>query len=208
MRIITKKIYDFDELDQRAKEYAKNKYYEDCGLEDNSNDFNESANELLKLIGFRNSKVSYSLGYCQGDGLTYSFNLYSSEIIDILNICKNNRPAEKGYKLLEDIHDNLFNIVKDFFIDENFIIKNDIAVYTFNINSHYCHKYTKSIVVTNEENSYAKTLQKIFEDIYYAVCDFLENMGYNWIYTKMTDEEFSELSRCNYWEYYEDGTLY
>jgi len=211
MRNISKSVYKFSELSKSAKEKAKQTYYTEVGTDDNNDQFQDSANEILSFIGFKDSKASYSLGSSQGDGLTYSFKLYSSGIVEVLKMYQNNEPAEEGYGILEELHNKLFEVVEGFPIDESFINNNDITIYTEGSSSRYSHKYTKNIEIESNEEDYSyytENLQEIFKQIYYTVCDFLEKTGYEDIYAVMSDEEFSELSDSNDYEYYEDGTLF
>ncbi len=84
MKTITKKhdVYSFDELDQKAKDKARNDYNKDG---DNTpfltDDLREYIHEELKERGYTVEGVStsakpsirplYSLSYCQGDGLMF-----------------------------------------------------------------------------------------------------------------------------------------
>jgi len=211
MRNISKTLYKFNELSKSAKEKAKQSYYSEVGTDDNNEQFQEGANELLSFIGFKESKINYSLASCQGDGVTYSFKLHSNDIVKLLRMYQNNEPAEEGFRLLEDLHNELYEVVNHFNIDAKFINENDITVYTEGSNHRYSHKYTKNIEIeSNEEDysGYTENLQEVFKQIYYTVCDFLEKLGYEQIYEVMSDEEFSDLSDSNDYEYYEDGTQF
>ena len=73
MKTIEIKLYKFDELSDKAKEYAINKWIE---LENQNTDllhfFSDYCAEQAEQKGFTNARVQYSLGYCQGDGLSFS----------------------------------------------------------------------------------------------------------------------------------------
>ena len=211
MRIIEKKVYKFSELEKSVQEKVKDKYYEDFGAQDNSDDFEECANELLTLIGFKDSKVSYSLSYCQCDGLNFSFQLYADDIIRILTELKQNKSKEKGYVLLEDLQDKLYQIVKDVNIREKRIIDTDMIIYTEKVNTFYQHSRTNRIefeIATKNGNKYASEIKDIFNEIYFTTCNFLEKEGYEQIYQQMDDVDFSEMAEVNEWEYFENGKRY
>jgi hypothetical protein len=220
MKTVTKEIniYKFEELTKEVKEKVIEKYYNEIGYQDNSDFFEEFANELLTLLGFESSKINYSLSYNQGDGVSFDFNLNFTEVIDNINLYKNKEIKEKGFVFLENIINELHDIVKDFEIKNDLLKRYDFNIYTSknHFSTHYCHVNTRDICIDIDNSinpkektiKYFNSLYKIFKEIYYLICDTLENEGYKDIYYTMNDEEFSELSESNNWEYLEDGTMY
>jgi len=79
MRIDTVKyqVYKFNELSKEAKEKAVQDYYEYEDFSFLQDDLTESCKSLLEQykIKFNNDlQLSYSLSYCQGDGLNFTGN--------------------------------------------------------------------------------------------------------------------------------------
>jgi hypothetical protein len=70
MQTKTYNIYTFDELDEKAKEKAREWFRVGNDYPSLHEDLTEKANELLKdaKIKADDIKVYYSLSYCQGDG--------------------------------------------------------------------------------------------------------------------------------------------
>lgn len=74
MRTINKKIYKFDELSDKAKEKARDWYREADDLPMLSDYLDSQLEEALahnKITADKPPKISYSLGYCQGDGAMF-----------------------------------------------------------------------------------------------------------------------------------------
>lgn len=81
MRTIETKIYQFDELNEDAKENAIEWYKKDQEII--LDFFNEYAIEKIQEFGFLgNVKLSYSLSCSQGDGLSFSCD-YFDELNDL-----------------------------------------------------------------------------------------------------------------------------
>lgn len=218
MKLVTVdyEVYKFEELDKKIQEKVIQDYFEHTGVHENNVFFEEFANQVLTEIGFIESKVSYSLGYCQGDGLTFDFSLNHWELIEFLKNIKNRELTIS----LKNLEKELYEIVKNFEIDEKIIEEYDISVYTEK-NYHgnwYYHSKTRNIVVEaytfplndtedNDEKvvTYLEELKIVFYEIYLTVCEALESEGYRQIYYMPTVEEFAELAEVNDWEYLKNG---
>ena len=76
MKQKTIQLYDFEELSDEAKERALNDYNENNDYLFLEDYLNEYLNELLEEAEIKtdNSKLFYSLGYCQGDGICFEGN--------------------------------------------------------------------------------------------------------------------------------------
>ena len=74
MKTIKIKLYEFEELSQKAKEKAMNKYYEREDYYFLNQDLKESLIYLLdeRNVYYRDIKLLYSLSYRQGDGLCFT----------------------------------------------------------------------------------------------------------------------------------------
>lgn len=218
MRIVTVdyEVYKFEELDKKIQEKVIQDYFEYTGVYENNVFFEEFANQVLIEIGFIESEVSYSLRYCQGDGLTFDFDLNHWELIEFLKKIKYRELTIS----LKNLEKELYEIVKNFEIDEKMLIEYDISVYTEknHYSNWYYHSKTRNIVVEaytfplndtedNDEKvvTYLEKLEKVFYEIYQTVCEALESEGYRQIYYMPTVEEFAELAEVNNWEYLKNG---
>lgn len=74
MKIITKQteVYTFAELTDEVKQAIIDKYYENLEYPFLSQDIEDRLPEIDIKGVFSNFDASYSLGYCQGDGLSFS----------------------------------------------------------------------------------------------------------------------------------------
>ena len=194
MKTITKifNIYNFDELNEKAREKVLNTekdklYNEHC------NNVDDVIYDCLYNYGVGDAKYNYSLSYSQGDGVCfYNINLFSYtrltskdyntklnkfelEALTLLN--------EKEYKMFLQYLNEGYNIK---------IVKNS---------SMYCHSHTCSL----EEESYYSDdaeeekainnliydLKKKMEYIYHNMCYEIERLAYNYI-ENISDDEIKE----------------
>ena len=178
MKTLEIQLFNFDELTKESKENAIQKY-----IEKNRQFLQEINNEMfyedlpynleIKEDLFKNPKFEYSLSYCQGDGLSFSFDL---DIIDYLN---------KYFPKLKDS------------------VKNVISGYcTFSAtgnNNRYCYAHKNQIDLCldiynngrydNLEGVINEVLEHI-QDNYLEICSKLENEGYNNIYEWENDKDY------------------
>ncbi len=195
MRTITKevKIYDYSELDERAREKVKNDYMENL----DSSIFTEQVIEDLKEKGLENLRPLYSLSYCQGDGLC----IYGS--IDF-----------------KEITGELKNIFyQDFKLSDYKVLK-DLKKYSqisFNHSGRYYHKYSVDIDIYIDGNlspksyeNHRKVADKLLANIkewYLNLCDEYEKQGYDFFYG-IEGDELQEYCDAMGYEFLQDGTLF
>lgn len=221
MKTVTKEyqVYNFEELDKEIQKKVIEKDFNEFRIEINNEFFCKFANEILCLLGFDESEVWYSLGWCQGDGLTFDFNLSSGEIIEIIKQYQDKKTVERGFKFLENIVNELHDIVSDFELNEELINDFDVTINTEKNSyaNHYSHKKTRYMNlevnnlyrdITNKESLYFGELENVIKSIYYKICDILEKEGYEQIYYKPSIEEYTEISNENNYMYLENGELF
>ena len=194
MRTITKifNIYNFDELNEKAKEKVLNTEREHLYTK-HCNNVDDVIYDCLCNYGMEDAKYNYSLNYSQGDGVCfYNINLFSYtrliskdyntklnkfelEALTLLN--------EKEYKMFLQYLNEGYNIK---------IVKNS---------SNYCHSHTCSLEEeyyysddAEEEkaiNNLIYDLKKKMEYIYYNMCYEIERLAYNYI-EYISDDEIKE----------------
>ena len=195
MRTITKevKIYDYSELDERAREKVKNDYMENL----DSSIFTEQVIEDLKEKGLENLRPLYSSSYCQGDGLC----IYGS--IDF-----------------KEITGELKNIFyQDFKLSDYKVLKNlkGYSQISFNHSGRYYHKYSVDIDIYIDGNlspksyeNHRKVADKLLANIkewYLNLCDEYEKQGYDFFYG-IEGDELQEYCDAMGYEFLQDGTLF
>jgi len=178
MKTLEIQLFNFDELSKEAKENAIQNYIEKNRQflqEINSQMFYEDLpyNLEIKEHLFENPKFEYSLSYCQGDGLSFSFDL---DIIDYLN------------KYFPKLKDSVKNVISEYCTFSG----------TGN-NGHYCYAHKNQIDLCldiynngnydNLEGVINEVLEHI-EDNYLEICSKLENEGYNNIYEWENDKDY------------------
>lgn len=189
----TVEVYKFEELSESAKSTAiekhrnKREYFMDS--------FNEGCEERIKEAGFEGAELSYSLGYCQGDGLSFK---------------------AKKYNKLEDLFKEVLGTGKD--KTAKLLAENCTQVFTGNT-GHYCyaHKsqidlylenYTSTFQCSDRIDEVVGKVREKLKDIYVDFCKQLENDGYKDMEEQMEDENIADELIANEYEFNEDGSRY
>ena len=161
----TIKVYEYNDLNEKAKEKALNWFIENNNYDFLSDNLEEDLKELLRVnkISFDESlKIYYSLSYSQGDGFCFE--------------------GDFEYK------------------DYQINIKNS---------GHYSHKNSVKIEITKEDGEDAKEeIYKEFKNIFDDICDELEKIGYSYIESENSEENFIEMSNANEYKFLEDGSFW
>ena len=194
MKTIEINLYSYDELSNEAKQCALREW--------NKNntellyDFKDYCKEVLKEEGFIDTKVSYSLSYCQGDGLCFSARKYN-KLENLFNeVLGPNK--EKTAKLLTE---NCVQVFKGNNGHYSYAAKSDVDLYLEN--------NTSSINVTNTNNIdsiISEVLSKL-EDIYIDICKQLENTGYSQIKWEQSEEAFIDSCQANDYTFEINGKM-
>jgi hypothetical protein len=195
MRIIETKAYKFDELSEEAKGNAIENFR---SHQQQNGDylffFAENCSEQAKEKGFEEIDLTYSLSYCQGDGLSFSAKEYTK--LEELFIEVLGKGKEKTAKILAENCD-----VK---IEKNrghycYASKNDVDI--------YLESYTSSMNCRNFDNceDVVNQVRTNLENIYLELCKQLENEGYADIEYQDSDEAITESIEANEYEFTEDG---
>ena len=197
---ITKNLYTFDELDEKAKERVRQWYLDDPIRTDI---FTEDITEAFLKEEFpeSNLKVQYSLNYCQGDGLNIfgALNLY-----DFLPKWEANEKEKKTIEFYID------NSIQNYYFTENkkynysckFLDRKNIDV--------DIAEFCESLDDMQFKNIKTNLITKFFNDIidYFEEFDrYFEKNGYKWFY-EADDDEIIDCCEANEWFFTENGELY
>lgn len=192
MKTITKKInlYEYNELEEQAKEKAKEQFLE-VRREIDGNMFTETAMEIIgNYFQFTDGlKIQYSLSSCQGDGV----NIYGK--FDLQNV--------EGLEWLKTEVDS-FELVEN-------------RWYYYSLKSQTENQTVDEIISEFEYNSgndiaewqvmeVRKMVESVFEKLREAEKE-IEDYGYKFFY-EVSDEEIEEDANANGILYLEDGTQY
>lgn len=181
-------IFKFNELSEKAKEVVRNWYLSTR----DSDIFTDDCLEVLKSeYGIDELTVSYTLAYCQGDGLCMYGKIYASSISDkFWDVCTNSLSEELKIMAKERIH----------------------AINFEKVNYHYCHANTVRIEVEIEEIDENDTIIQsiVYNNVrawFLENCSKFEKEGYSYFY-EIDDEDLSEFCDANDYEFLESGELY
>ena len=195
MRIIETQVYTFDELSDDAKEKAIEKFRDNEYKHLDLDYFAEDCIYQLEKLGFVNPQVQYSLGYCQGDGLSFEADEYSK--LEDLYIEELGKEKEKTAKLLAD--------------NSTFICTGNKGGYCYASTSHidlYIENYSSGINTDcNNINDVVHIVRGKLEDLYIDICNNLEKQGYDEIEYRLSDECIIENIQCNEYEFTKEGKL-
>jgi hypothetical protein len=193
MRTIETEVYEFHELSKDAKKNAINYFREN--MEIYLDFFNEDCVYYAKERGFEDIELQYSLGYCQGDGLSFSAQEYT--MLEELYLHELGEGKEKTAKLLAD---NTFFKCTGNEGHYCFASSSDIDIWIEN--------YTSSINTDCENiNEVVNNVLLKLEQIYCDVCDELETRGYNEIEYQESDECIIMDIEANEYEFTKEGKL-
>lgn len=193
-KTIRTKVYAFNELSDEAKQVAIENYrsrFDDWHFENQT--LEEYFNEQIKLEGFENPKVQFSLGYSQGDGLSFSADGYSGLHNIVLGIVGKHKP-----KTAQLIADNITLEIKGNTGRYCYASKADIDGYI----EHYTACANKP---TPNIDDIVKEVVDLLIDKYIDLCNKLENDGYSRYEYIMSDGGISENIEANDYLFTKDG---
>lgn len=198
-RTIKKTVYKFDELDERAKDKARESfrtkdYWIDQG---DINMISDDLKEYLEEQGFPNADVSWSVGYCQGDYAAFKSEInldkVAVRILDPfdLEVLKNCTDAENGFGLRE------FNVSVDYGG------RRESSRLSFEYDD-----YELWVVVERDGVTYnvAEKLEAALESEIERLTSELYDRARSEIDYKYSDEYVDECLIANDYEFEEDGT--
>ena len=209
MRQIITNIYTFDELSTKAKETAKQEFLETDMRVD---DFRDYLEEDLKNL-FPNSllRAQFSLNSCQGDGL----NVYGMLNIEDLRDCilcnvfgdlpdeYKNVLSEEDWKLICDYAEEAD--IRNIAIPMNMSRYNYSIAYQISFASEWLDRLDDAGIQNAED--LVSRFEKAVRNFFGYLNNYYEKAGYMYL-TEISDEEFSDISSANEWEFYETGKLY
>lgn len=216
MRKFEISICTFDELSAEAKKKAINGYIATPAL---SESFHSTCEDDLGIL-FPDSrlKVEFSLSSCQGDGL----NIYGSlDVKDFVRLtekagcgCSCDPCGDDEIKALQAFHKLITakacgGTIKDMLLEYADTLRDGEAELPVNT-THYSYCFIDHIDLPESENDggyVSGALQHALISFFTAMCRRMEKEGYDFLYN-MTEDEMSETSSANGWEYLEDGTFY
>lgn len=216
--IIKKTVFEFEELSEKAKEKAKSEYLYDEIIQQDIINFmlDEFNNEVKKFEDrFTELEIQYDFSCCQGSGL----NIYGSiGAGDVYTLAEN-------AKIFTDDELNRFSFYSNYLpeliltenrnytystknIDyKNLSIENDLI-----LESGFDGSINASEICENIENlmlSDVDLIEKIYKFIFDYFIDWEDEIYKNTLnnLTSVSDDEMREMSNCNDWYYYADGSL-
>lgn len=203
---VTFNVCTYNELSEEAKKKAKEEYLDDSFRGET---FTEMCQDVIEeKFPLSNLAVQWSLSSCQGDGV----NIYGElDLNDILKIDSDpDSWSGNGQRMFTE---------KD---------RKTIIAYADEIgwklklpmNRRYCYCVADQIDFIGDMEydlvcaGYRDIKKDVLEKLHVFVvkiiksmCNALEEIGYEYLYT-VEDEEISEISEANGWEYLEDGSFF
>jgi hypothetical protein len=205
MKTIKVKVFEYSELEDKAKEKAKQWYRETLDYE--WYDFTkEDFERILKDMGFKNVSSQFSGFYSQGDGA--SFNFKGLDIKALLNFSDkhNSMPYFDILDGWKQAHKKTLRNIKRF---QDILYCNSEV-----INHHYCHEKSRISRVELDNyghknnkktekftNYFEEYLTELMEDFSRAYYKALEN---DWDYIN-SDKSIEEGMEANEYTFTKDG---
>lgn len=197
MREVKQNIYLFNELDEEIQNKIMENEME-FWMEGRCEEFYRDFILELNDVGFSELEPLYSLGYCQGDGCCVEGKIYLNEVLENKDIMENFSKDE--IRRLKYIDCEVENEIK--------IEHNSNYYYHANTMSFYANVYVNTY--THGKNwelmiDVFDKLEGVLADYFMALCNRMEEVGYEMIYDRDGLREWLEESDD---EYYEDGRQY
>ena len=195
MRNVNVNVYEFDELSKDVQDEIIARYRDrlvNVLNDDLGHIMNRELNNYTDNLDF---ELSYSLGYCQGDGVSFTGNVEGKE--ELLTLA--------GLVYGDKIPKNILRL-----INYNIIYEVNFA----RCNYHYVHKYTVQANIIDNYNmnkdyyhiSRAMTdFENAINEWYYQTCDTLEEFGYDTIEILYGDDNIKSFIAENDFEFFSDG---
>lgn len=212
MRTITieKYIYTYDELNEDAKENAKNWYLKEWRW---SEDFSENLKSDLEwLFGKNHLDVEYSLSYSQGDGLNIYGMIEPKAIFDCLENHNGGTMFEKYENVLTDEEKQTILA----YVEYCGMVKlpKNPSRYSYCVAhmTDVAKAWQTELEFDGVEEKYIdvdtlKKFEQLVIDMFTDLCNTYEEWGYEFFY-EISDEEMSELCEANGWEFTEGGEVF
>lgn len=194
MKVITKTVYNFSELSESAKENATHHYNENLL---DSDDVTEQLEQDLFAVGtedyeycFPGAKISWSLSYCQGDGVSFTGQWQGKNLESIVKKAYSNAVPLKVLRVLPYLTLTLQRI-----------------------SNRYSHPYTVECCIDSDRN-YSDRMWKLMLEVQskidsyrLSVCKKLENYGYSEIEYQSSEEHLSDFFNANDYYFDEYGNI-
>jgi hypothetical protein len=187
MRKVEFDVFKYEELGEKAKKRAKEKYgdtfdYSDC--------VTSEFECVLQQYGYGDCKLEWSLGYCQGDGVAF----YGK--VDVEDWWR-----KRGRTLFSK--EEKRKLLKYYKEDSDL----SIAICRNSFGHHYSHYNTMYVEVTWGNKELLELLEgAVLEDIK-DISKELARQGYKDLEHYYSEESFAETAEANEWEFFADGTL-
>lgn len=206
---VTKEYFNYEELSEKAKEFAKQEYLRYV----HSADFfyEDMIEDLRSLFPDSELDVMFSLNGCQGDGLNIYGRLSRSDILTFIK----ERPAPRlpVSSYTEDELDMLEEML-------------DHAPYYYELekgDGHYCYsrKERDRENIDDEVQDWVEECRwrgepytvQLAEKFMTDLVNIMDALNDNWeeagwkYFSEVDDEEMQDMCDANNWAFYEDGTL-
>lgn len=167
MQVIETKVYTFDELNDKAKEQARQWYRENDDFSFHAESVIDDAKEIAKLMGINISSIYFSGFWSQGDGACFEGRYAYTK--GALKAIKEHAPLDKT---LHRIAKDLQEAQRPAFYRLEAHVKH---------RGHYQHSGRTEIEVYNTEHPYSNVPQE--GDIKDALRSFID-----WIYSQLDKE--------------------
>ena len=185
MKTIETTVYNFDELSDEAKMAAIQEWYKDEDYPFLSDDIDGFLEE--KDPYFLDHKTSYSLSWCQGDGLSFE------GILDVEKWCK-----EKTQ-------------IRASFIP---VLASCLDIRSSGNCGHYTYAHRDQISMDIDTfkdypniEALCEAILKEVRDYYMELCGEAEKYGYSILEYRMSEQEFSEMCAANEYTFLSDGRM-
>jgi len=187
MRTETIKVYSYDELKPDIQEKVRDEFRKDYDFTFENEYLKERFEEVAENEGFSKATFLWSLGNCQGDGVSFE--------------CK-------------EINLNIFLKRQNLLTRYKWLLKKNVVFSVTRSGHHYCHKYMVDVDyetyddLTEKQEAKSEELIKLMEKAKNDICNRCEKIGYEAYEYRLSDKSIEEEIRANEYGFLADGNLW
>ena len=195
MRNVNVNVYEFDDLSKDVQNKVIDRYKDRLAYLLNDDLEEDMEWKLNGYVGGLDFELSYSLGYCQGDGVSFTGSVEGKEeLLTLAGLVYDNKIPKNISRLIE------WNIIYE--------------VEFARCNYHYVHEYSVQVNIIENYNITKDYLHisKAMAEFETAIdkwrlqiCDTLETFGYDTIEILYGDDNIKSFIAENDFEFFSDG---
>lgn len=203
-------IYKYNELEENIKNEVEEKI-KDILIDDNFEFLLDILREYLQLEhNLTDSEIEYSLCYCQGDGCCF----YGCDLLEYSHLKSGENLNTFEKYVIEKYSKEDIELIIQYLSECNLKLKKSGSNYSHKYTCNIDYEYYTGFYIENKTNDLVKKVNKLIDklaedlekNVYYKICDEMEELGYNCY--NISNEDIEDYILNYNLEFYENGKFY